>query len=147
MALSVEENELITHVGPGTPCGEMMRRYWHPIGLSAELKVGRFAVACWAKTWSFFAMIRAGSDFSRCAAPIAARHWNSAISKTAVCAAAITAGSLTSRERSCRCPANRRRARSKIVYARRLTRRRRRPELFSPTSARSLRRSCRAGMF
>ena len=30
MALSVEENELITHVGPGTPCGEMMRRYWHP---------------------------------------------------------------------------------------------------------------------
>ena len=38
MALSVEENELITHVGPGTPCGEMMRRYWHPIGLSAELK-------------------------------------------------------------------------------------------------------------
>ncbi len=38
MALTVEENELITHVAPGTPCGEMMRRYWHPIGLSAELK-------------------------------------------------------------------------------------------------------------
>ena len=38
MALSIEENELITHVGLGTPCGEMMRRYWHPIGLSAELK-------------------------------------------------------------------------------------------------------------
>ena len=32
MSLSVAENELITHVGPGTPGGEMMRRYWHPIG-------------------------------------------------------------------------------------------------------------------
>jgi len=38
MALSVEENEVFTRVGPGTPCGEMMRRYWHPIGFSTELK-------------------------------------------------------------------------------------------------------------
>ena len=38
MALSVAENQLITHVGPGTPCGEMMRRYWHPIGFVSELK-------------------------------------------------------------------------------------------------------------
>ena len=38
MSLSVAENELITHVGPGTPGGEMMRRYWHPIGFASELK-------------------------------------------------------------------------------------------------------------
>ena len=38
MSLSVEENEQLTRVGPGTPCGEMMRRYWHPIGFSSELK-------------------------------------------------------------------------------------------------------------
>jgi phenylpropionate dioxygenase-like ring-hydroxylating dioxygenase large terminal subunit len=25
----------LTEVGPGTPCGELMRRYWHPVGLSA----------------------------------------------------------------------------------------------------------------
>jgi 5,5'-dehydrodivanillate O-demethylase len=26
-----EENAELTRVGPGTPCGELMRRYWHPI--------------------------------------------------------------------------------------------------------------------
>jgi 5,5'-dehydrodivanillate O-demethylase len=29
--LTAKENELLTQVGPGTPCGEMMRRYWHPV--------------------------------------------------------------------------------------------------------------------
>src|SRR5262245_11726414 len=38
MALSVAENEMFTKVGPGTPGGEMLRRYWHPIGFSSELK-------------------------------------------------------------------------------------------------------------
>ena len=36
--LSREENDLYTRVGPGTPAGEMLRRYWHPIGFAAELK-------------------------------------------------------------------------------------------------------------
>lgn len=30
------DNEL-TEVGPGTPCGEFMRRYWHPIAVSANV--------------------------------------------------------------------------------------------------------------
>jgi 5,5'-dehydrodivanillate O-demethylase len=38
MALSLEENEMLTRVGPGTPGGEMLRRYWHPIAFSSELK-------------------------------------------------------------------------------------------------------------
>lgn len=38
MALSVEENEVFTRVGPGTPAGEMLRRYWHPIGFAKELR-------------------------------------------------------------------------------------------------------------
>jgi len=29
--LTAEQNELLTCVGPGTPGGELMRRYWHPI--------------------------------------------------------------------------------------------------------------------
>ncbi|HEX4616738.1 MAG TPA: Rieske 2Fe-2S domain-containing protein, partial [Stellaceae bacterium] len=33
-----EENELLTQVGPGTPMGAMMRRYWIPACLSSELK-------------------------------------------------------------------------------------------------------------
>ena len=28
--------EDLTRVGPGTPMGELLRRYWHPIGLSAD---------------------------------------------------------------------------------------------------------------
>jgi 5,5'-dehydrodivanillate O-demethylase len=32
--LSQEENQLFTRVGPSTPMGEMLRRYWHPVGCS-----------------------------------------------------------------------------------------------------------------
>lgn len=35
--LSAEDNELITHVGPGTPMGDLMRQYWLPAMLSSEL--------------------------------------------------------------------------------------------------------------
>lgn len=32
-----EENEILAHVGRGTPLGDTMRRYWHPVATSAEL--------------------------------------------------------------------------------------------------------------
>ena len=35
--LSREENELFTKVGPGTPMGELLRRYWHPVGCTATV--------------------------------------------------------------------------------------------------------------
>ena len=35
--LSAEENELITKVGPGSPMGELARRFWTPILLAEEL--------------------------------------------------------------------------------------------------------------
>lgn len=35
--LSQEQNDLLTRVGPGTPGGEMLRRYWLPIALVQEL--------------------------------------------------------------------------------------------------------------
>jgi phenylpropionate dioxygenase-like ring-hydroxylating dioxygenase large terminal subunit len=35
--LSKEDNELLTHVGPGTPMGALMRRYWLPFLYSWEL--------------------------------------------------------------------------------------------------------------
>src|SRR3954466_5223552 len=34
------ENNLLTQTGPGTPCGELMRRYWQPVALSEELPQG-----------------------------------------------------------------------------------------------------------
>jgi phthalate 4,5-dioxygenase oxygenase subunit len=33
-----EENELLTRTGPGTPGGDLMRRYWQPVALSAEVR-------------------------------------------------------------------------------------------------------------
>ena len=30
-------NKLLTEVGPGTPCGELMRRYWQPIAASQKV--------------------------------------------------------------------------------------------------------------
>lgn len=36
--LTAEMNENLTHVGPGTPMGELLRRYWHPIAAAVQLK-------------------------------------------------------------------------------------------------------------
>ena len=83
----------ITEVGPGTPCGEFMRRYWHPVALSDK----RRAAAAERPH------PRRGSDpvprprragracFIR-AAPIAARRSITAGSRMTASAAAITAG-------------------------------------------------------
>ena len=35
--LTQEENERLTRVGPGTPMGSLLRRYWHPVAMAAEL--------------------------------------------------------------------------------------------------------------
>jgi len=35
--LSREENDLLTRVGRGTPAGELLRRYWHPVAVAGEL--------------------------------------------------------------------------------------------------------------
>ncbi|HEY0525963.1 MAG TPA: Rieske 2Fe-2S domain-containing protein, partial [Stellaceae bacterium] len=40
--LTQEQNETLTRVGPGTPMGDLMRCYWHPIAAVAELDVRPF---------------------------------------------------------------------------------------------------------
>jgi len=35
--LALEEIDLLTKTGPGTPCGAFMRRYWQPVALTEEL--------------------------------------------------------------------------------------------------------------
>jgi phthalate 4,5-dioxygenase oxygenase subunit len=35
--LTQEENEIVTHVGPGTPMGDLMRQYWLPVYLSSDI--------------------------------------------------------------------------------------------------------------
>jgi len=36
--ISREQNELMTRVGPGTPAGRLLRRYWQPVALVDELQ-------------------------------------------------------------------------------------------------------------
>jgi 5,5'-dehydrodivanillate O-demethylase oxygenase subunit len=36
--LTKEHNERLTRVGPGTPMGDLMRRYWHPIAALSQMK-------------------------------------------------------------------------------------------------------------
>src|SRR5258706_15564578 len=43
--ISREENQLLTQTGEGTPCGELMRRYWQPVALAEELKPNGAPVA------------------------------------------------------------------------------------------------------
>lgn len=35
--LSKEQNEALTRVGPGTPMGELLRRYWYPVAFQKDL--------------------------------------------------------------------------------------------------------------
>jgi len=37
MSKSTDQNERLTRVGPGTPMGELLRRYWHPVAVAIEL--------------------------------------------------------------------------------------------------------------
>jgi 5,5'-dehydrodivanillate O-demethylase oxygenase subunit len=39
--LSAQDNEALTRVGPGTPMGELLRRYWHPVAPVSEVREKR----------------------------------------------------------------------------------------------------------
>ena len=36
--LTAEQNALLTQIGPGTPAGNLLRRYWQPIAAVSELE-------------------------------------------------------------------------------------------------------------
>ncbi|MCZ6625410.1 MAG: hypothetical protein O7B35_14470 [Deltaproteobacteria bacterium] len=38
--LSAQENEELTRVGPGTPMGELLRRYWFPAATQGKPRQG-----------------------------------------------------------------------------------------------------------
>ena len=38
VAAPMKEDEELTHVAPRTPGGEYLRRFWHPVAMSAQLK-------------------------------------------------------------------------------------------------------------
>ena len=58
--LTREENELLTRIGRGTPCGELLRRYWHPVAAVGGLPNKRPSdqLRFWTKNWLFSATSR-----------------------------------------------------------------------------------------
>ena len=44
--ISEEENALLTLVGPGTPMGDLLRRYWMPIAAETEFDVKETKYVC-----------------------------------------------------------------------------------------------------
>src|SRR5207302_685058 len=38
LLLTKEQNDRLARVGPGTPCGELMRRYWHPVAAVSQMR-------------------------------------------------------------------------------------------------------------
>jgi nitrite reductase/ring-hydroxylating ferredoxin subunit len=62
-------NALLTEVGPGTPCGEFIRRYWQPVGLSSKTTAVPQAVRILGEDLVLFrdGAGKAGLLYSRCA--------------------------------------------------------------------------------
>ena len=46
--LTQAENDVLTRVGAGTPMGDLLRRYWQPLGAASEMK------AAWTKRVRLF---------------------------------------------------------------------------------------------
>ena len=88
-------NAELTEVGRGTPMGELLRRYWHPVGLAADAGTTPKAVRVLGEDLILFrdGQGRPGS-WTRAAATAAPRS-TTAASRSAASAAAITAGCST----------------------------------------------------
>src|SRR4051794_34758139 len=108
--LSAKENELLTHVGPGTPMGEFLRRFWLPALLSDELPqadgdpirtrtLGEDLVA--------FRDSNGQVGIVDALCPHPARRCTSAATRNAVSAASTTAGSSTPPASASTCRASR----------------------------------------
>ena len=54
--ISAEQNELMTRIGPGTPAGKLLRRYWQPVALVDEMQGERpvKAVTVLGENWVLF---------------------------------------------------------------------------------------------
>ena len=94
MMLSTAENERLTRVGPGTPMGELMRRYWQPVAVTADLNarptrpvriLGEDLVLYRDKSGTLGLIERASARIAGSISPTAYR-------RSTACAACTTAG-------------------------------------------------------
>src|SRR6266542_3157135 len=95
--LTSEENELLTRIGPGTPGGELLRRYWHVVAAASEIteEKPKKESGSSAKIWCCIETAAASMDLSPSTAPTAACLFTTDLSRRTASAAPITAGSTT----------------------------------------------------
>ena len=109
--LSMDSNDILTRVGPGTPMGELMREYWIPACLPTELAAdgdADAAAAAGREADRLPRQLRAASASWIIAARIAAPRCSSAATRKTASAASTTAGSSTSPATASTCPTCRR---------------------------------------
>ena len=110
--LSPADNERLTRVGPGTPMGNLFRRYWIPALLAEEVPERRRRAGARAparrRSGRVSRQRRRRSGSSTRSARTAARRCSSAATKSAVCAASTTAGNSTATAPASTCRRNRR---------------------------------------
>ena len=109
--LTREENQLLTNVGPGTPQGGVLRRYWLPALLSEEL----------AEPDGTPVPVRLlGEDlvaFRDTRGRTGSRRWSSRATKGAGSPACIMGGSSTSTATASTCRPNRKASASRTACA------------------------------
>lgn len=87
-----KENVELTHVDPGTPMGELLRRFWQPVALSAELTDLPKKIKIMCEELVVFRTKEGVLDASHRIAAIAAPRSNGDALKKTAYAAATTAG-------------------------------------------------------
>ena len=94
--LTDKENQRLTQVGPGTPGGELLRRYWQALCPTKELsgKTRKKRIQILAENCSCSAKTTARSRASANNVRTAARRCTSVSSSLTAFAAAITAGNM-----------------------------------------------------
>ncbi len=95
--LSAEQNELLTRIGPGTPAGNLLRRYWQPIAATSELE-GRWTkrVRLLGENLVLFRDRQGRRGLIKEPVRIAARRWLMAFRRRTASAARIMAGNSAS---------------------------------------------------
>jgi hypothetical protein len=107
----------LTSVGRGTPMGELLRRYWHPVGLVADATDIPRKRRVLGEDLVLFRDKHARPVCCTPAAAIAAPRSITARSRKTASAAAITAGSSTPKAIASNSPASPRAACSRTKYA------------------------------
>src|SRR5579885_2256207 len=104
--LEAREDVELTHVGPRTPCGEYMRRFWQPVAMSAQIRDLPIVVKLLGEELVLFRDPAVASGSCTSTAATAGRRSSTASLRSTASAAATTAGSSTSTAASSRRPAS-----------------------------------------